>query len=54
MRPLLTVLLALFSLQGCSPEWNESPEVEGLFPRAGVAGTFVLYDVDVGRLVGHN
>jgi beta-lactamase class D len=54
MKSLLTALLALFSLQGYSSEWTESPEVGELFKRAGVTGTFVLYDVDAGRLVGHN
>ena len=54
MKALLTALLALFSLQGCSSEWKESPEVGALFKRAGVTGTFVLYDVDAGRFVGHN
>lgn len=54
MKALLTALLALFSLQGYSSEWTESPEVGELFKRAGVTGTFVLYDVDAGRFVGHN
>ena len=54
MKSLLTALLALFSLQGYSSEWKESPEVGALFKRAGVTGTFVLYDVDAGRFVGHN
>ena len=54
MKALLTALLALFSLQGYSSEWKESPKVGELFKRAGVTGTFVLYDVDAGRFVGHN
>lgn len=54
MKSLFTALLALFSLQGYSSEWKESPEVGELFKRAGVRGTFVLYDVDAGRFVGHN
>lgn len=54
MKALLTALLTLFSLQGCSSEWKEIPEVGALFKRAGVTGTFVLYDVDAGRFVGHN
>ena len=54
MKALLTALLALFSLQGYSSEWKESPKVGELFKRAGVTGTFVLYDADAGRFVGHN
>ncbi|WP_303905106.1 class D beta-lactamase [Thiohalomonas denitrificans] len=54
MKSLLTVLLTLFFLQGCSTSWKESPEVGELFKSAGVTGTFVLYDVDAGRFVGHN
>lgn len=54
MKSLLTLFLALFALQGFSLSWKESPEVGELFRSAGVTGTFVLYDVDAGRLVGHN
>lgn len=51
---LFTALLALFSLQGCATNWKESFEVGELFKSANVAGTFVLYDADAGRFVGHN
>jgi beta-lactamase class D len=51
---LLTVLLVFFALQGCSTNWRDSAAVGALFKGAGVAGTFVLYDVDAGRFVGHN
>lgn len=51
---LLTALLALFTLQGCSTNWKDSAAVGELFKKAGVTGTFVLYDVDAGRFVGHN
>lgn len=54
MKALLAVLLAFFSLQAGSSEWKESPEVGELFRRAGVTGTFVLYDVDAGQFSGHN
>lgn len=54
MKSLLPVLLAFSVLQGCSRGWQESPEVGALFTSAGVMGTFVLYDADTGRFVGHN
>lgn len=54
MKSLLTALLTLVVLQGCSARWNESQEVGELFNTAGVTGTFVLFDVDAGTLTGHN
>lgn len=54
MKAQLYLILALFILQGCSSHWTDSPEVGLLFTSAGVTGTFVLYDVQSGRLVGHN
>lgn len=54
MKSLLTVFLTLFCLQSHSTSWLQSPEVSALFETAGVTGTFVLYDVDAGILVGHN
>jgi beta-lactamase class D len=54
VKSLLTVLLALIALQGCSTSWKDSAEVGALFKSAGVTGTFVLYDVDAGIFTGHN
>ncbi len=54
MKLLFSALLTLFILQGCSTGWKESPEVGKLFSRAGVTGTFVLYDVKTGKYSGHN
>lgn len=54
MKSLLHLTFVLFILQGCSSHWTDSPEVGQLFTSAGVTGTFVLYDVESGRLVGHN
>lgn len=34
--------------------WQERPEVSALFESAGVAGTFVLYDRESGRMTGHD
>ena len=54
MKSLFTVLLTVFMLQGCSSNWTESSEVRELFKRAGVRGTFVLYDIDDNQFTGHN
>lgn len=54
MKSLLTVLLALFALQGCSTGWKEGAGVGEIFKSAGVEGTFVLYDVDADRFTGYN
>ncbi|MDR1038202.1 MAG: class D beta-lactamase [Deltaproteobacteria bacterium] len=34
--------------------WKDQPEISGLFEKAGVTGTFVVYDHEAGRLTGHN
>jgi beta-lactamase class D len=54
----MTYLFALFVfLLGCQAQttgWEESPEVAALFDRAGVTGTFVLFDVSEQRLIGYD
>lgn len=42
------------AVSGRSAEWRESPEVAAIFARAGVEGTFVLYDAATGSLTGHD
>ncbi len=37
-----------------APRWIDSPVVSALFMKAGVDGTFVLYDVAAGTLTGHD
>lgn len=54
MKPLLTALLMLLTLQAHAADWVESPAVAELFKTAGVTGTFVLYDVSNQKLIGHN
>ncbi|WP_423246896.1 class D beta-lactamase [Spectribacter hydrogenoxidans] len=54
MKSALGVMLMLVSLQAVPAGWQESPALGALFDSAGVTGTFVLYDADVGGLVGHN
>lgn len=58
MRPIKSLLLAacmlLMSSGAAAAEWEDSPDVSALFDAAGASGTFVLYDVAAGRLVGHD
>lgn len=54
MKSLLTAILVLLVLQGCSTNWKDSQEVGELFKSANVTGTFVLYDVDADTLTDHN
>ncbi len=54
MRPLLLSALLLLSGHTQASEWNDSQAVDKLFGAAGVKGTFVLYDVQRQRYVGHD
>jgi len=53
MRSFLTILFTVFTVQCFASNWEESPEVTGLFNNAGVTGTFVLYDASSGNFIGH-
>lgn len=35
-------------------QWQDQPAISDLFEKAGVTGTFVVYDYEAGRLMGHN
>ncbi len=50
---LLAVLLVLAVFPARAGDWYEHPAIGQLFEDAGVEGTFVLYDVQTGRFVGH-
>ena len=54
MRWIFTSLLLLLVGQAQALEWRDSPALAQVFAEAGVAGTFVLYDVDQGLLLGHD
>ncbi len=54
MKHLFAILILLFAGQARAIEWLDNPELGKLFSDAGVEGTFVLYDVDANRLIGHN
>jgi len=54
MKLLLSIIIFLIPFQVHALDWQESPQVNQLFRDAGVAGTFVLYDVTTQRLIGHD
>ncbi len=53
----VTVLLALIALIGHpigAQDWQDHSAIAKLFEDAGIEGTFVLYDVEGERLIGHD
>lgn len=54
LKRLLTALILLLVTQAHALDWQDSPEIGKLFGKAGVQGTFVLYDVGSNRLIGHD
>lgn len=54
MKPLFAAVMLLFAGHVHAIEWLDNPALGKLFSEAGVQGTFVLYDVDAQRLIGHN
>ncbi|MDD5035411.1 MAG: class D beta-lactamase [Methylococcaceae bacterium] len=54
MKHLFIALILLLSNPVHALAWQESPEVGKLFADAGLQGTFVLYDADADRLIGHD
>jgi len=54
MKTFFAVLVMIWTGQALALDVEQSPELENLFERAGVTGTFVLYDVSTNRLVVHN
>nr|AMP54034.1 classD [uncultured bacterium] len=54
MKWLLTLCLLLLGGSLHAAEWQESAKVAELFKKAGVEGTFVLYDVKADRMTGYN
>lgn len=54
MRSFLTILIAVFTAQCFASNWEERSEINGLFNKAGVIGTFVLYDAGSGNFIGHD
>jgi len=54
MKYLVIAVFFLFSCQAHAVDWRDSAEVGTLFEQASVTGTFVLYDVAAGQLIGHD
>lgn len=54
MRSLLAILITVFTVPCFASNWEESPQINDLFKRSGVTGTFVLYDASTGDFIGHN
>ncbi|WP_231759402.1 class D beta-lactamase [Microbulbifer elongatus] len=54
MNKFVAIFFAVLSTPCFSADWEESSEVNGLFTRSGVSGTFVLYDSGSGKFIGHN
>ena len=54
MRCFLMALVMLLASQAQAHDWRESPAVGELFQRAGMKGTFVLYDVAARTYRGHD
>lgn len=54
MKRILCLVLLLLSSQVMALDWRDSPRVSAEFERAGMPGTFVLYEIGSGQLLGHN
>src|SRR5262245_38344684 len=51
---LLAGVLLLIACSASASEWKDSAAIDALFAQDGVAGTFVLYDVQADTLTGHD
>lgn len=54
MKYLFAAIMLLFAAQSPALAWRDSAEIGKLFADAGAQGTFVLYDADADRLIGHD
>jgi beta-lactamase class D len=54
MKQLFILILLLFTNSAQAIDWQDKSELGKLFTDAGLEGTFVLYDVDADRFIGHN
>ena len=54
MKRFAFAVILLLSSQAYALDWQDSPKISQLFKKAGVEGTFVVYDVSAKRLVGHD
>lgn len=54
MKQLLALIILFFVNSAHAIDWQDQPELGKLFADAGMEGTFVFYDVDADRFLGHN
>ncbi|MDX1725460.1 MAG: class D beta-lactamase [Pseudomonas sp.] len=54
MNRMFCLALLLLSSQVTALDWRDSPGVSAEFDRAAMQGTFVLYEIGSGQLLGHN
>ncbi len=54
MKKMLSILAFLFSVHVNAMEWKSNADITALFEKYSVNGTFVVYDVASGKLIGHN
>ena len=54
MKILVFIFLILFSFSVNAQNFTENDEISALFEKAGVDGTFILYDVQKNSFTGHN
>jgi len=52
MKKIIAAALLIAANNGFAADWTDSPAIATLFSEAGVAGTFVLYDVAEDRFLG--
>lgn len=48
------VIALLFSSIANATEWQDNKAITALFAKAGVTGTFVVYDISADKFIGHN
>ncbi|WKJ90600.1 class D beta-lactamase [Methylomonas montana] len=54
MKHLIAAVMLLLAGHVHAIDWQDNPALGKLFSEAGVQGTFVFYDVDAQRLIGHD
>lgn len=54
LKLIFVIAVSLYAAKIFADDWQDSPAIGKLFADAGLSGTFVLYDSDANRLVGHD
>lgn len=50
----ISIIALIFSSTASAIQWQDNKAITALFDKAGVTGTFVIYDISAGKLIGHN